>query len=138
MSGTFDNPRQVELREKLARSDEPKKELTRRVQQAVKAMRETVEGDGGDYAEEPGGFDTFEAIVQERDAEGGIFVQTAGIHRADVLMAFLELAEAEAGALWGEYDGPPEVEEEITEARQDTETASWQARRARQEVTRGQ
>jgi hypothetical protein len=126
---------QPDIREALKRADNPREELARRVQAAIKTMRENVDAEG-DYAEEPGGFDTFEAIVQERDAEGGIFVQTAGIHRADVLMAFLELAEAEAGALWGEYDGPPEVEEEIREARTDTETASWQARRARQEVTR--
>jgi hypothetical protein len=126
---------QPDIREALKRADNPREELARRVQAAIKTMRENVDAEG-DYAEEPGGFDTFEAIVQERDAEGGIFVQTAGIHRADVLMAFLELAEAEAGALWGEYDGPPEVEEEIREARTDTETASWQARKARQEVTR--
>jgi hypothetical protein len=133
MTGTV----QPELRAALERADDPRAELARRVKKAVKTMRENVDGETV-YAEPPGGFDTFEAIVQERDAEGGIFVQTAGIHRADVLMAFLELAEAEAGALWGEYDGPPEVEEEIREARQDTETASWQARRARQEATRGQ
>ena len=127
----------VELREKLRQSDEPRALLTRRVKDAVKKMRETANGDEGqNYAEVPGGFDTFDAIVQERDAEGGLFIQTAGIHRADVLLALLELAEAEAGALWGEYDGPPETEQEIKEARTDTETASWQARKARQEITR--
>ena len=131
------NTGNVELREKLARSDNPKKAIAGQVQQAVKRMRETVEGSGDTpYAEPPGGFDTFEAIVQERDGEGGLFIQTAGIHRADVLLALLELAEAEAGALWDEYEGPSEIEEEITEARTDAEAASWQARKARQEITR--
>ena len=128
---------QPELREALDRAENPRAELARRVKKAVKTMRENVDGETA-YAEPPGAFDPLERIVQERDAEGGLFIQTAGIHRADVLMALLELSEAEAGALWGEYDGPPEVEEEIREARTDTETASWQARRARQEATSGQ
>ena len=130
------NAGKAELRDKLAQSDEPRAELARRVQSAIQTMRETVNDDDGNYAEEPGTFDPLDTIVQERDAEGGLFIQTAGIHRADVLLALLELAEVEAGALWDEYDGPPEAEEQVTEVRVDTETACWQARKARNETTR--
>lgn len=137
MSGNgVPNGGNVELREKLRRSDKPRAELARQVKNAVKRMRENVDGYKDRYAEEPGMFDPLDTIVQERDAEGGVFIQTAGIHRADVLLGLLELAEAEANALWDEFDGPPEAEEQVTEAFVETEEASWEARKARDETTR--
>ena len=136
MSGNgVPNGGNVELREKLRRSDKPRAELARQVKNAVKRMRENVDGYKDRYAEKPGTFDPLDTIVQDRDGEGGLFIQTAGIHRADVLLALLELAEGEVAALSDEYDGPPDAEEHVTEARTDTETACWQARKARLETT---
>ena len=74
-----------------------------------------------DYSEPPGESDVFDSIVQEREGEGGFFVQTAGVHRADVLLAFAELAAAEAEALEDEHDGPPREHTGIGETRRNLE-----------------
>ena len=56
-----------------------------------------------DYAEPPGTFNPKETLVQAREAEGGFFVQTAGIHTADVVGALLEVASNQAEYVAIEY-----------------------------------
>ena len=91
--------------------------------------------DTAEYAETPGEMDVYESIVQHRDAEGGVFVQTAGVHRADVLLAFAELAVTEAEALEDEYDGPPKEQADLGAIRSRIENTYRQLMETRRAVT---
>jgi hypothetical protein len=86
------------------------------------------------YSELPGSFDPFVRLVQDREGEGGMFIQTAGIHRVDVLFALLELAEAEADGLADELDAPPEQEARIETLLDDLRKACGSAQRARHDI----
>jgi len=97
------------------------------------------EWDGEDenpgYAVPPGNTDVYESIVQERTGEGGFFVQTAGVHRADVLLAFAELAVAEAEALEDEHDGPPKENADLGAVRRRLEETYRHLMTIRRNVT---
>jgi len=118
-------------------SDSTKKPFTN-VQRAVERLPFTPGGTGNhnpEYAVEPGNTDVYESIVQEREGEGGFFVQTAGVHRADVLLAFAELAVAEAEALEDEHDGPPKENADLMRIRERLEETYRHLMTIRRNVT---